>query len=1611
MKVPRGEVALQVQGQGVKFKKKKWFRLWFTETHKTVSADEFVEALDEGKEVAVQLGRSALMPVTKESDLRELGVFRAGLDVSELEQPSVGRSLQQLEKLGYEFGAHLGATMVPGLYGAYNALTDPDLGFSQAEARLGEARVDLRSSASLAVMAKFYADPKNEDLVSVERKGFNYFNADGQAIPVNQVDKNSLVGRADLKIPLTELPAGKTLEWLERFNGYCEQLYQKNGISLLQSVRDSQTPQEFADKVKGEHRRLSGAQAEIMGDLALEHLATGFSHPSEGMEWARQFSKRVPQGDHREKIQEYFLARPLATPIELAEQVVLEHAWVAPERLAETLVQKAEYSSALLRGQRLAQGREYADKILVRALEHRGAKTAMDLAGMAADIHEVVRGRQDGLEVSRMMLEDLAQQAQTENASKFGLDLLDAFPNQSIQRAIYDVVFKMPATGSPKEWSQAAGEVLEHLNGYSQAEEQAAVSSYFLDQLEKQPETAAAARFGKKMFEQAGSRQQKKDLMDWLLEHPEASTPQEFVGAAAAHSSLQKAALNVLTTYPESADLTSWAASLGDQLGGQALNALTRAVAEQVDREPDALVDRLISISKTDVDRADAHLLAKTAFDLLQLRDPVAPAVTMATAIAPQLKPYNALKVYQGLHVGLKAKAPAQLGRFAKGLLKEVNHEDQEALGRLALEHLSQFQETEEAARFGLELASQFVNDDSKVAVYGALLGNPALTSGLELATVGAEISGAMESWSSRNDKGKLGSHFLNLMAEDPQTRRVAEFGLSLVGEGTHSRDHAEVTDWSLNHPLAATEAEFGTFGESCSPANGRRLLTELAQRPGSEKMASWAVELGEKLSEEAEHDLVKVAAKDMTQAPLSLADRLMRIEARRHYESSDLGNLQLAAFDLMKTDPSRSAAAEFGLAVCAEASPYTASQALSLVHENMAASTVEELASLGSAIHQKFRGDYQVASSRRALTHLAAKSDAPPVVKWALDFGKSYESTKTQSALYGAALELPDMETGAGLATLLGSVAEGLGPYNSDARPLVTHLLQKMKVDPETRDCAEFCLGVLSEVEDSAAPTQLARWVCAHPKARRAEEFAGLTRGTRLALKEKVLERLADMPATAKLAGWTRALNAEVTRSTQEKISEFIADAPTAEPKFFAERLVKLSDDRQVDDDDHLPLLRAAVTSLKDDPDCSRVVNLGFEMAEGMEGYFLQRLLRGVYDHRKAGSLAGLAEWSDRIHKDLRDQDRVRAGEILLKSLKTPQADYGLKLAASFTEVGTRGEILKVMGHTRPMKSGVDYAALGHSLLSEVRSDQDSVALGKVFLEHLKEDPATEKAAEIAERLVLTSETDSRREFFYSLLLAHPEVKNGVELATAALERDVKTDCRETLLEELSRHPETEESATWARSLVGKLRWGPAAEVFQLALKEPRFDRQKVLDQILEVDTDRVEDRAALYGSGLELMRKDPLYKELMPWVDELAPRLDLHAQLAVEGAVIKHRRLEFPKLAREVLNSYSWAGQQRLIGEAAATRLAQDEPDFWELALGVAAGRSESEQASIYKAFLAYPSFDKLSQADPKNLGPAATEIVEVVQLAMSRLDDTREIDFGEDHVVVGDFELGIS
>lgn len=205
MEIP--PLARKLEEKGVRLERPRWYS-FVVESYQPASPVEVERRLKAGSELrAVIPGVDVPLPVNSPQDLEELAHFQAAEPSPRLGE--VADNLTRLAGQGWQFKDEEGRAI--GLYGAYNAVTDPAFEL-KVTARKDERAIPLDTAERANGLAAFYVLNPNEE-ASCEEAGYHFFNENGAVEPVFLLGDGGQVGREEPWMPR----GSETKKRLEKF--------------------------------------------------------------------------------------------------------------------------------------------------------------------------------------------------------------------------------------------------------------------------------------------------------------------------------------------------------------------------------------------------------------------------------------------------------------------------------------------------------------------------------------------------------------------------------------------------------------------------------------------------------------------------------------------------------------------------------------------------------------------------------------------------------------------------------------------------------------------------------------------------------------------------------------------------------------------------------------------------------------------------------------------------------------------------------------------------------------------------------------------------------------------------------------------------------------------------------------------------------------------------------------------------------------------------------------------------------------------------------------------------------------------------------------------------
>lgn len=695
--------------------------------------------------------------------------------------------------------------------------------------------------------------------------------------------------------------------------------------------------------------------------------------------------------------------------------------------------------------------------------------------------------------------------------------------------------------------------------------------------------------------------------------------------------------LQELQRFPESSQLATWASGLKTGSDGGTLY-----LQQEVFAHPELSV---VQFAEQMADRPAG--IEGALVEVLADEPAYACALGWVKELAQGLQSYSVrdLRIW-----GLKARTastPKELASMARDLQSHLIQADQATVGTRSLEKLTAFPETAGPARFGLELAKPYEHYATRTAITSTLLELPELEGGRALAEVGGKILARLDGYWSKNDFEPLGHYFLDQMAADEDTRAAAEFGRSMLGRLTEPDDRKQIMQWVFQNPTAKGAQDFAALAEP-NYERGRALLEELAQRPESRSLASWALELYHKIDQTQALSLLATVCKDVSQPPHELADELFALSNQASTNWRTASRLSGAALDQL--GPECAPAVTLAQKIDAVVDRVSATHTNHLAYQQRQATTPSEVADLGQAIHKRLIQADRQKAGEIILEALKAFPETQQAAEFGLDLAAKFHHYETRNAVYAQALTNPKLESGQDFAGFGQGVLAAMGGYASadDFGPMGAFFLEKLAQDEATRPAAELANRWLGQLEEPEDRKNVTRWALGHPNLGSVEAIVAAA--GELELNPKVagllLDELSQHPETATMADWTRRL--KLSEQTLLKLMPRVLAAATQEPAVMMEQLSKLQQEADSWSDRHT-LSKAAVELLPE----NHLTQWTSKLASAGDQISRVQIYRQTLAQRQADTPEELLAYSRQVFGSLIQQDKARVGRLLVEELQ----------------------------------------------------------------------------------------------------------------------------------------------------------------------------------------------------------------------------------------------------------------------------------------------------------------------------------------------------------------------
>ncbi|MCA9791735.1 MAG: hypothetical protein KC910_08065 [Candidatus Eremiobacteraeota bacterium] len=1134
--VRNGELLHGLAREGVTFMRKKSWRLPFTATHKEVSPDQFeVGRPEDGVRLSPD---EPMLPLRNQQDLEELAAFHGQLETSRLEKPALADQLKSLADKGFSFQASLGqdGPVASGLYMAYNALTD-DFGLQDLHLEGGAVRVQLDGEKKLARLANFYADPANAELFELEKNGYVFYNG-YESVCAALAEPDPTVGRGGGWIALSALPEGKRLESIQKFEKIREGL-RSSVNEFFQATLQATSAQDFLRATRGIYNRQGEYSQASCGNLMLQELQR-FPESAPLATWASGLKTGSDGGTLY--LQKEVFAHPTLSVVQFADQMADRPVGIEGP-LVEALADQPAYATALGWVKELGQGlQSYSVRDLrVWGLKSRSASTPKELASMASDLQSHLI-QEDQATVGMRSLEKLTAFPETAGPARFGLELAKDYQHYSTRTAITSTMLEMPELEGGKAMAAVGGKILARLDGYWSKDDIEPLGNYFLDHMAADDQTRPAAEFARSMLGRLSQPEDRKQVMQWVFQHPTASTAQDFAALAEPNQDRGRALLEELAGRPESSALASWALELYNHINqAQALGLLAK-VCTDVSQTPHHLAADLFALSnQASTNWGTASLLSRAAID--QLGPECAPAVTLAQKVDAVVDQISATHTNHLAYEQRQASTPAELASLGLAIHKRLIQGDRQKAGETLLEALKAYPETRVAAEFGLELGAGFDHYETRNAVYAQALTNPKLESGQDFARFGAGVLGGMSDYWSADHFDQMGAFFIDKLRHDEATRPAAELADRWLGQLQEPEDRKKAYRWVLSHPdLGSAQSIVAAAGElELNQKLAGLVLEELSRHQETATMSGWAQ--GLKLSEKTRLQLMKPVLARATEPPAVLLDQLTKLEAQAD-SWEDRKTLSKAAVDLLPQNDLTQLTRILASA-CDQISKVT------VYRQTVATKQIDSPDQLlgysrkvyGSLIHQD-----KAKVGRLLVEELKCEPRFAGAAEWALAMVGPDKHYETQQAVYSALLDHPEATP----LELAPTVLANLDQYNSRADlPELGKKTLTLLPPSERKTLAGKLLGSLESTPEQKA---LLAWTFGQP----GSVISNLNRDNPEAMRNLATEMLAVEPPAADT---NRLVKAVTDGQPDYQAAPLLAAAVDLNKETFTEATLKLMD------------------------------------------------------------------------------------------------------------------------------------------------------------------------------------------------------------------------------------------------------------------------------------------------------------------------------------------------------------------------------------------------------------------------------------------------------------------
>lgn len=1064
MSLPTRDVVSALRQDGIIFMRRKVIRLPFTDTHTEVSVDRFSRAIEQedGDKLGIKLEADGpMLPLRGREDLEELAALAGKIPVEGLQHPQLARDLRALADQGFGFQASL-ATQGPvaaGLYGAYNALTDEQHGWSGLELlHRGRSEQQNPDSQGLKTLADFYRQPQNAEAAELERAGYQFFDGyDRSSLAAAGADP--LVGKEHQPwVRLSKVPAGDGAGSLERLERYRQELNRENAEKIWELTRKAGGPGELAGDGLAALDRVHERSRPVFASFLVEGLQQ-FRDSRELGEWAHKVCGSLGRDEEAEMFCRRVLEKPDASVTDVAESLI------SPEgsslnlarELGEALRQDPAFATAIEWGHKALEATEagYSHRdIWSEVLNHRRACTGVELAALSKAIHSNLI-QEDRAAAGESLARGLQAFPETESAATMALELAQSYQPYTTRNAIYSTMLELPPHRSGTELAAVGAQILAGMDGYWSQKDFEPLGQHFLEKMLSDPRTRVAAQFGQQMLTELPELEDKKAVLQWVLQHPTAASPTDFAQMAQTEDFNQAQGTALLSQFADK-EPAGWALKACQGLSHKTAVTVMRMAASRLEtgRSTDCVQD-LVELGKgLDTNWHERAHLGALALALC----PDTPALEMGRQLVEKLDTVSRTHAQGILFENREKSDPEALAQVAFQVQKKLIQEDRAEAGMTALEYLSQFDKTAAGARFGLELAEPFTHYATRSAIASTMLELPELRGGVALARVGVTVWDRMDDYWSQNDFEPMGQTFLKHMADDPATAGAAQLAKEWLEQLQEPDERKRVTRWVLGHPQMKTAADFAEAGKDLKLTKNLAgvFLNELSRHSQTAAMGSWAAELIKPMSEEAVLEMMPLFLEHKLHPPTVLFDQL---RSKDFDSNTDLAAVRSAAVDMLVGRP----AAEFTQRAVEGLDSTSRARAYEALLEQQPA-TAEGFRALAETIEGRLWDQAKKQAADRMIADLGQRFKSfAPACDWAQQLLSTKLADKTGEVIRGSVLEHPYLDR-----QLRADIYHNLSDYESvhDFEPLGMRFLKELEGHPDDGPRARQALATL-EVQE----------------------------------------------------------------------------------------------------------------------------------------------------------------------------------------------------------------------------------------------------------------------------------------------------------------------------------------------------------------------------------------------------------------------------------------------------------------------------------------------------------------------------------------------------------------